>query len=299
MIRINLIGRKVKQKKSHGSYQVLIYLALLGAACVVLFLWHQSVNDELEGSKKRAREAAEKVENLMRVKQMWEAWQAEKADLDRQTAVFNALQADQIGPAMALQYLSYALTRLTDEAAQGEEAREQELAAWNPKWDPSRIWLRSIEIKNGVAEFKGEAIDHEDVAEFYRRLESSSLFKNIAPGTQRRRIHEELQIKFVEFLVRAEVSFVESALAWRDAEDRAARQAAEQQLAAQAVVDQAAGDARAASAGSEADSDAAVEPGAEAAAVPGAEPAAQPAAEPQAQATPEGAQQPADKGTSE
>mgnify|MGYP000905367613 FL=1 len=115
MIRINLIGRKVKQKKSHGSYQVLIYLALLGVACVVLFLWHQSVNDELEGSKKRAREAAEKVENLMRVKQMWEAWQAEKADLDRQTAIFNALQADQIGPAMALQYLSYALTRLTDE----------------------------------------------------------------------------------------------------------------------------------------------------------------------------------------
>lgn len=227
MIRINLIGRKVKQKKSQGSYQLLIYLGMIGAAVVVLFLWHQSVVDELEGAKKKAREAAEKVENLMRVKQQWEAWQVEKGDLDRQIAVFNALQADQIGPSMALQYLSYALTRVGDDPMSAEEVRVQELAGWNPKWDPARVWLKSMEIKDGKVEIRGEAIDHEDVAEFYRRLESSGIFKSIAPGLQRRRVDDQLQVKFVEFSVGAMISFVETALAWREAQELAAIQAAQ------------------------------------------------------------------------
>jgi len=113
MIRINLIGGKVKARKSGGSGQFVVYLVIIAAVFGGLYLWHQQQADQLQAAKKKAVDAADKVESLKRVKQTWEAWQVEKAATDAQTQVFEMLQADQIGPAMALQYLSYALTAST------------------------------------------------------------------------------------------------------------------------------------------------------------------------------------------
>ena len=142
------------------------------------------------------------------------------------------LQADQIGPAMALQYLSYALTRIDDDPVHQEEARAQELAGWNPKWDTRRVWLKSIDIKNATdgkgsrVEIKGEALDHQDVAEFYRRLESSDIFIGLNSPSQRRKVHEELNIKYIDFSVTATLSFVPTANAWKQAEADAVKAAA-------------------------------------------------------------------------
>lgn len=225
MIRINLIGRKVKQKKTGNRSQLLIYVALLAVVFGVMFLWHQQLTDELKSAKVKSVEAADKIEKLKRVKQAWELWQAEKADIDSQADVFAALQADQLGPSTALQYLSYTLTKIPDEVEYIDETKAQELAAWNPKWDTRRVWIKSVEIKGQDAKIEGEALDHQDVAEFYRRLESSDIFRNISPGPQRRKVHTDLDIKFVEFSVHATVSYVAAATAWKIALEEAAKAA--------------------------------------------------------------------------
>jgi len=227
MIRINLIGGKVKRKKTAGGSQLLIYLLVIVSVFVGLFLFKQQQTDQLEAARRRAIEQTEKVDGLKRVQTAWQQWQADKAATDAQTAVFEALQADQVGPSMALQYLSYALRKLPDEPQYQEEAKAQELAGWNPKWDTRRVWLKSIEIRNSTErsgsriEIKGEALDHEDVAEFYRRLEASDIFIGLESPSQRRKVHDELNIKYVDFSVGANVSFVATSNAWKMASEDA------------------------------------------------------------------------------
>lgn len=248
MIRINLIGGKVKPKRSGGNAQLIMYMLAIVAVFGGLYLWHQQQVDQLQAAKKKAVDAADKVDSLKRVKQSWEAWQVEKAATDAQTKVFEALQADQIGPAMALQYLSYALTRISDDPTHQEEAKSQEVAGWNPKWDTHRVWLKSVEVKNSTdgkgsrIEIKGEALDHQDVAEFYRRLESSDIFIGLSSPSQRRKVHEELNIKYIDFSVTANLSFVATSNAWKDAEAEALRLSAPAPETAGAAVEPVAAD---------------------------------------------------------
>lgn len=207
MIRINLIGTKVKPKAKAPSAQLYLYLALFLLEGVFLFVWHQTLVSELDSATTKAKEAIAKVEALKKVKESWEQWQVEKADLDRQAAVFESLRAGQVGPANMLQYLSYALARLPDSPAFAEELKAQELVGWNPKWDAGRLWLRRVEEKGGMLTLYGEAVDHEDVAEFYRRLDSSDFFTHVEPGIQIRKVSPELGIKFVDFTVTAGLQY--------------------------------------------------------------------------------------------
>mgnify|MGYP000953386700 CR=1 FL=1 len=209
MIRINLLGLKAKPKPIVASRkQVLVFAGLLLAEVLFLFLWHQKMSTELADATRRTREASAKIDDLKRVKISWEQWQAEKADLDRQSQVFQTLRAAQIGPPMLLQYLSYALTPLEDTLSGRDEAKAQELAGWNPKWDPRRVWFKSVKQKDQMITFEGQALDHEDVAEFYRRMESSDFFSGIEPGLQSRRVHADLGIRFVEFTATASFSYL-------------------------------------------------------------------------------------------
>lgn len=208
MIRINLIGTKVKPRARAPSAQLYLYLALFLLEGVFLFGWHQMLGSDLESATTRAKEAIAKVETLKKVKESWEQWQVEKADLDRQGRVFESLRAGQVGPPNMLQFLSYALARIPDSPAFAEESKAQELVGWNPRWDATRLWLKRIEEKGGMLTIYGEAVDHEDVAEFYRRLDASEFFTHVEPGLQSRKVSPELGIKFVEFTVTAGLQYL-------------------------------------------------------------------------------------------
>jgi type IV pilus assembly protein PilN len=207
MIRINLLGLKAKPKPTASRKQLVVFAALLIVEAAFLFLWHQKLSADLAEATKRTKEASAKIDDLKRVKQSWETWQAEKADLDRQSQVFETLRADQIGPPMMLQYLSYSLTALDDSPAGRDEARAQELAGWNPKWDARRVWLNTIRQTDRGVTFDGQALDHEDVAEFYRRIESTDFFSGVEPGLQTRKVHPDLGIRYVDFTAKAIVSY--------------------------------------------------------------------------------------------
>lgn len=207
MIRINLIGQKAKVKGASPKVQILFYVGLLVIEAVVLAVWHQQLSSELTSASRRTREATAKIEDLRRVKDEWGRWQTEKADLDRQSAIFETLKADQIGPPSMLQFLSYVLSPVPEGPGASDEIKAQELAGWNPRWDARRVWLRQINEKGGVVSIRGEALDHEDVAEFYRRMESADFFSRVEPGVQSRRYEDALGVNMVEFSVTANLTY--------------------------------------------------------------------------------------------
>lgn len=211
MIRINLIGLKTKRAKQAskgGRAQLFVFAAVILAEIAFLFLWHQRLTNELADAKKRTSDANAKIEDLKRVKVAWETWLAEKADIEAQEQVFDRLRADQLGPPAMLEYVTYALTPLVDSSTAGDEARAQELVGWNPAWDTRRVWIRSVREEGDKLIFMGAAVDHEDVAEFYRRLESSGFFFNVEPGSQTRKVHPDLGNKYVEFEVSMGLSYL-------------------------------------------------------------------------------------------
>lgn len=207
MIRINLIGKRVRVKEKVWKGQIFIYIGLVVLESAFLVGWYLKLSSDLQEARKRVKDATAKIEELTRVKAAWEKWQAEKADIDRQAQIFEKLKADQLGPPAMLQFLSYALTKVPDIPENSDEIRVQELAGWNPRWDTKRLWLKRITEKEGEVTIEGEAIDHEDVAEFYRRLESSGYFSHIAPGLQARKVNQELNLKLVEFIGTARLNY--------------------------------------------------------------------------------------------
>jgi len=207
MIRINLIGTKAKPKARAPIGQIFIFLGLILVEAIFLFVWYQMLSSDLDDVVARTKDARAKIEDLKKVKLSWEQWQVEKADLARQAAIFETLRSDQLGPPQALEYLSYVLTRIPDSPLTSDEIKAQELVGWTPKWDPRRVWIKRIDEKNGVVTIRGEAIDHEDVAEFYRRLETSDYFTHVAPGLQLRKVSGQLGIKFVEFALTAGLNY--------------------------------------------------------------------------------------------
>lgn len=207
MIRINLVGTKAKPKSQAPKGQLFLMIGLILVEVIFLFVWYQMLSSDLETATQRSKDATSKISDLKKVKQAWEQWQVEKADLARQAAIFDTLRSDQLGPPNMLLYLSYVLTRVDDSPASTDEIKAQELVGWNPKWDPRRVWIRKTTAKEGIMTVHGDAIDHEDVAEFYRRLESSDYFLNVEPGLQARKISKDLAIKFVEFKVTVSINY--------------------------------------------------------------------------------------------
>ncbi len=207
MIRINLIGQRARIKPTVGKGQLVVFVALLVVEAVFLFVWHQKLSGDLTDAVKRSKEASAKIEELKRVKDAWEQWQTQKADLDRQAQVFESLRAEQSGPPNVLEYLGYMLTKVPDVPSSADEMKAQELVGWDPRWDPRRVWITRYLERSGVVTLSAQAIDHEDVAEFYRRLETSDYFTNVDPGTQVRLVNGQLDTKYVEFSVTAVLNY--------------------------------------------------------------------------------------------
>ena len=53
----------------------------------------------------------------------------------------------------------------------------------------------------------GHAIAHEDVTEFYRRLESSIFFYDIRPDTQEIKRNDALDMRYVEFNLECKLNY--------------------------------------------------------------------------------------------
>ena len=165
IIKINLIGRRAKPTTSRA--QLLLFAGLLVVEALFLFVWYQKLSSELDTVKSRVKEANSKLDELKRVKQAWEQWQAEKADLDRQTQVFESLKAEQIGPPTMLEYVSYVLTKVPDDASGADELKAQELVGWNHRESRRKGGLH--QRHRGTHRGAGQATGNQGPGDAWRR----------------------------------------------------------------------------------------------------------------------------------
>ncbi|NUN15307.1 MAG: PilN domain-containing protein [Myxococcales bacterium] len=207
MIRINLLPARTSRKK-RGGKQILILLAvILALEGIALFYWHQSTANSLAYEQAKVKDLEAKVADLNKIKAQIDEREKYKETLIKQNFIFEELKYDKIGPANALIFLSYVLTKKEDNIYNVDEIKAQEESGWDVNWDPNRLWLVDfVETEKDVT-IIGHATSHDDVTEFYRRLDSSLYFYDIRPDVQEVKYNDEIDVKFVRFTVDAKINY--------------------------------------------------------------------------------------------
>jgi hypothetical protein len=107
-------------------------------------------------------------------------------------------------------YLSFILAPRKEAELPGDELKQMELAGWRVNWpgERARAWLTSVKEHEGEVTLMGGAVDHGDVAEVARRLESSSYFRDMKLVSQERKISTTLGVSYVEFTIRGSLLYL-------------------------------------------------------------------------------------------
>jgi len=207
MIRINLLPTKeVKKKKVRKEFFLLVAI-LVALDVMVMMSWGSAAEDELRVVRSRNKGLQEQVDSLKEAKKQIEEREQNKKLLEAQNYIFDKLKFDKIGPSNLLLYLSYVLTKPEDSAQNREEIKKREVIGWNVDWDADSVWLTHIQEKDGMVRLRGEARNHEDVAEFLKRLEAGVFFYRPELIKQEKKFHQQLETHYVEFEIVADLNY--------------------------------------------------------------------------------------------
>lgn len=184
MIRINLLASKDARRRGPGQNTLVIIVLLLVVEVLGMFTWYQSVDETATEQQSALQRVESSVVRLEKAKAKLEEKEKDSGKLARQNQEFDRLKNAKIGPGQMLKFLSYVLTRKEDNLYNREELTAQEAAGWASGWEPDNVWLSQLAQTGDQVMIRGFARSHEDVAEFYRRMESGMHFLSIDPVMQ-------------------------------------------------------------------------------------------------------------------
>ena len=200
MIRINLMPTKEGRKKKTGQRTVAIIGLLIGIELLALFFWYSSIESDVQVADAAAATQERRVQQLEKAKKKVEEKQETKEELNRQNVIFDRMKHEKTGPPEMLKFFSYILTKKEDNLYNREELKAQEAAGWASGWDTENLWITELVDMGGLLTIKGDAKSHEDVAEFYRRLETGIYFITVEPEMQKVTTDPEFkELELIEF----------------------------------------------------------------------------------------------------
>jgi Tfp pilus assembly protein PilN len=212
VIRINLLGNQ-KGKKSRRVGLSLpqvpnvgILLTVLGLVIelAVMWSWHSSAAEAADRAQSRLNLKKVELEELKQRDKTIKELKDETDKLAATKTVFEELFADKTGPVNALTYLAFILQPRKESEEPPEALRALEAAGWRVAWDSNRAWFTGMRENGEEVTLTGQALDHEDVAEVQRRLESSPYFREVKLESQEAKESELLgKQPFVEFKIKA------------------------------------------------------------------------------------------------
>lgn len=217
MIRVNLIGSRGKGKgaKRPGvqlptipNVGILLAILILVAQAAGLYMWADSVKTTADSDNSKLMRLKAELDELNANKVVITELQGEVDKLRSTEGLFQVLFADKRGPVNALSYLSFILLDRNEAETPSDELRSMEAAGWRVAWTAHRAWFNSFRELNGEVTLNGEAMDHEDVAEVQRRLESSPYFRDCRIVFQDKKRDDALGLSYVEFSIRASLVYL-------------------------------------------------------------------------------------------
>jgi len=214
VIRINLLpGARKQAGPTAGPVQgwVIAYLVASALLVVVLVLVYMSKNRELNEQLAQNQSLQGEITQLQQQSANIDQVRAE-LDRSRQLeAVVSDLQRARYGPTAVLMEMSQILSvgggPSVDPQRLEELRRQNPLAAFNPSWDPRRLWVSTLVEEERQATITGAGRTNEDIAEFLRRLTLSDRFQNVELVRTEGYEDQDTHLVFIEFELTAEVVY--------------------------------------------------------------------------------------------
>ena len=205
IVRINLHpNRKIKTKTSSSQLVTpilaVLFLLVVGG-CAYMYMTEQDKITVLESEVSKLQGQRDELKkNLSGVEQL-------KKDIDAFRSLqvtFAKLTALRKGPQYVLNEFSRVLSNPRDVVAR-KTANEQK---WVLSWEPDNIIINKwADIGNGQIQINGTARSMDDITEFWKRMKTSSLMRNVILGEITSSNNSSLNIKTQTFSFTAEVNF--------------------------------------------------------------------------------------------
>jgi len=203
MIRINLLPTRKSKHVNKGIRQLSALAGLLLlqiALCVGLYQYRAK---KVEASKTRMATLERDIIDLKSKLGNFEELEKQHKRLLAQHQVIESLQSKRKGPVTMMKELSNIMTLgkgpQVDDEAYNQKLRRDPNAAYNPRWNPRRLSLESIDEQGETITVLGLAKDHNDVAELLKRLTLSEYFQNVKLRKNEQVVDKEQNLKLIKF----------------------------------------------------------------------------------------------------
>ncbi len=177
IIRINLHpNRKVKAKSNPATWVLLI--CFLIAIVILGLFWAVTsrLDDETEDLNLKSNQIQAEIDQIKERINDITTIRAKIEDLNKRQVILARYTSIRQGPQFVLNELSRLLSNPRDVVGR-KEASE---LGWLLAWEPDNVMLKSFkDIGNGQIELNGTARTMEDIQEFWTRMKTSQLLRNI------------------------------------------------------------------------------------------------------------------------
>jgi Tfp pilus assembly protein PilN len=213
MIRINLLREKKAKRVDRGQQAIMggFLLVLLVLAIGVVFVL-MPMQDKVSAVKRDNDGVQRSINELKASKKIKEhdALAAQLKALEDEAVAIGRLEDARATPAWMLHELSNVLTKnhqpsMTDDML--ERTKQDPNRKMTPGWDPKRVWLISIEEKDGEVTIKGGAQADSDVTQFALRLQASAYFDRVQPGEVQTAQDSTSRMNFYRFTITGKVRY--------------------------------------------------------------------------------------------
>lgn len=189
MVRINLLPDRRQAGLRMGSAEP-AQLWLLGGiggaivlAIVACLFVQKFKQDELAAIVAENQRTQGQIDSVKQQISDHSTIQARLKELREREDAILKLQAARTGPTATLLELAHLLTPGRGPTADRDKLeqlrRDNPAEAFNPSWDPRRLWLTTYVETDRNVKLGGMARDGEDVSEFERRLKLSDYFSDV------------------------------------------------------------------------------------------------------------------------
>ncbi|RMG12129.1 MAG: fimbrial protein [Deltaproteobacteria bacterium] len=181
MIRINLLPVRQAKRKEQGRIQLVIGLFVLIAAVAGNYVWARQVEGELSRVDNEVKKVKAEIKELEKIIGEVQDIEKRQKDLQQKLDILEKLRKGKTGPVKMMDALARA--------------------------KPKDLWLTKFEEKNGKFVMEGQALSHEELAQFISALKSSPFFSNIQLKKADLKERNDVKTQVVEFKLAGTVNY--------------------------------------------------------------------------------------------
>ena len=181
MIRINLLPVRAAKRKEQGRIQLVVGVFVLIAAIAGNYVWASQVEAELERTDREVQKVKAEIKELEKIIGEVQDIEKRQKDLQQKLDVLEKLRKGKTGPVKVMDALADAT--------------------------PKDLWLEKFEEKNGSFVMEGQALSHEELAQFISALKNSPFFTDIQLKKADLKDRKDVDTQVVEFKLSGKVNY--------------------------------------------------------------------------------------------